>query len=210
MLDLLAHDSKLRPKAEVATSINRFVERCVKFYHAQGAKGMLLDMDELFNVIETSFTYLLNYKEFSGFKAASIFTLAMASKKPFSSPLSDGFAPIQAEHNIVIGILESLYWLHGAELMTQEGSKIITKPIQFSDHYLKELVAAVSFAGQNCQVSFSHTDDKSKGCLTALIYEAVAYQSNDHVPYREKKLNPITELSLLYFTSGTDLKVKGG
>jgi hypothetical protein len=208
MLDLLAHDSKLPPKEEVDAAIVRFVERCEMFYFAQGVNTMLLDMDELFNVIETSFKYLLNYKEFSGFKAAAIFTLAMASKKPFSTSLSEVYGRIQAEHNIVIGILTSLHYLHGADLMTQEGTKTITNPIQFSDHYLLELVSAISFASQNYQVSYSHTDDKSKGCLTALVYEAVAYQSNPHIPYKDKSLNPLTELSLSFFTAGTDIKVR--
>jgi hypothetical protein len=207
MLDLLAHDSKLPPKEEVLISVNRFVERCSKFYYVHGEKEMLLDIEELFHVIESAFKYLVNYKEFSGFKAAAVFTLVMANKKPFNAPLPAHFDPIRAEQNIVIGVLESLFWLHGAELMTQEGTKTIKNPIQFSDHYLKEFVAAISLSCQNFQANFQEAGDKSKSSLAALIYESVAYMTNPDVSYKGAKLNPLAEKAKLYFVAGTKIEV---
>jgi hypothetical protein len=103
---------------------------------------------------------------------------------------------VRSEQNIVVGLLESLFWLNGAELMTCEGHKKIATPIHITDHFFTEMIQAISFASQDFQGNFQEADDRSKACLLALIFESIAYKSNEHIPY---KVNPIMDCAEVYF-----------
>jgi hypothetical protein len=188
MLDLLLCDS-LPSDDEAWGDVERFVDRTLRFYSLCGVTGnAVLDDDELILAADIALRFVKNYKEPSWFKNTAVFTLAIASRKPFKTPLPEAFNPIRSEQNIVLGLLESLYWLNGAELMTQEGHKKIVSPIQFSDHFFTELVQAIAFASQNFEGNFQEADDRSKACLLALIFESIAYKTNNHIPYKNNSL----------------------
>jgi hypothetical protein len=196
MLDLFLRDT-LPPDDESYGDIERFVDRTWRFYHLCGLTGeVIIDHDELIHVAALSLSFIKNYKEPSWFKNAAVFTLAIATRKPFRTPLPKEFGVMQLENNIVIAIMESLYWLNGAEMMTKEGRKQIKVPIDFSDHFFKELVTAISTGSQSFQGNFQDAGDKSKACLLALIYESLAYRKNDHLPYPDHEL---TDLAGKYF-----------
>jgi len=195
MLDLLLGDG-LPTESDLAETVNRFVDRVLRFYYIEGENFLVVEEDELIQSVEVALKFVLHFKGPSGFKVASAFILALASRKPFKTPLPAKFDPIRTEQNIIIGIFESLYWLNGAELMTLEGAKRIEKSIHFSDHYFTELVHAISFACQNFQGRFQEADDRSKAGLVALIFEAVTYKTNDHLSY---KINPIVDEGHKYF-----------
>lgn len=196
MLDLFLTDTQPSDD-EAYADIERFVDRAKRFYHLCGQTGnVVIDHDEVLQVATTALPFIKNYKEPSWFKNVAVFTLSVASRKPFRTPLSEEFEFIRLENNAVIAIMESLYWLNGAELMTNEGRKRIENPIHFSDHFFKELVQAVSVTAQDFQGNFQDTDDKSKACLLALIYESLAYRNNDHIPYSDHR---ITDCASRYF-----------
>src|ERR1019366_4270816 len=110
MLDLLLRDS-LPPDLEALAAINNFTDRVLRFYYLKEEKEVVLDEDELVQVAEIALKFLLNFKGPSGFKVAAAFIVALASRKPFKTPLPKSFDPIRAEQNIALGIMESLYWL---------------------------------------------------------------------------------------------------
>jgi len=196
MLDLLLWD-ELPNHKEPWTCLERFVDRTLRFYSLSGAVGgVILDDDELVQSADIALRFVKNYKEPSWFKNAAVFTLALASRKPFKTPLPEGFNPVRTDQNIVLGLMESLYWLNGAELMTLEGHRKISNPIHFSDHYFTELVQAISFASQNFEGNFHEADDRSKACLLALIFESVAYKTNGDIQY---KRNSLLDCVRIYF-----------
>lgn len=195
MLDLLLQDS-LPSEQSLAESVEGFVDRCLRLYYLGGEKEVLMDEDDLRGVAETGLQYLLNLKSPSVFKVAAAFTLSSASIKPFKTPLPEAFNPVRADPNIVLGILESCYWLHGADLLTQTGMRKVTTPLAFSDHYFTEMIQTVSFACQSFSGSFGEADDRSKVGLLALVYEAVAYKTNGHVPY---DTNPLVDVAKVYY-----------
>jgi len=196
MLDLFLRDS-LPSDDDAYGDIERFVDRAWRFYHLCGQTGGAdIDHDEILQVATIALTFVKNYKEPSWFKNAAVFTLAVASRKPFKTPLSAEFEFMRLENNIVIALMESLFWLNGAELMTKEGRKKIKTPIDFSDHFFKELVHAISVAAQDFKGNYQDSDDKSKACLLALIFESLAYRNNEHLPYEDHR---ITDCASRYF-----------
>jgi len=196
MLDLLLCDS-LPSDDQAWGDVERFVDRTLRFYSLCGESGnAIIDDDELVQTADIALRFVKNYKEPSWFKNTAVFTLALASRKPFKTPLPEAFNPVRSEQNIVLGLLESLFWLNGAELMTLEGHKKIVSPINFSDHFFTELVQAISFASQNFQGNFQEADDRSKACLLALIFESIAYTTNGHIPYKN---NTLMECAGFYF-----------
>lgn len=200
MIDLLLSDSSLPSKDELARSLGTFIDRSLRFYYANGETDKItLNEGELDDAIVSAFDYVSHYKGPNCFKVAAAFILALSSKKPFKTPLQKTFDPIQGEQNIVLGIVESLYWLYGIKLATKEGTKKITKPICFTDHQFCELVQTISLACQNFQCNFDEADDRSKISLIALIIEAVSYKTNDHIPYQN---NPLMKLISAYFDRG--------
>jgi hypothetical protein len=210
MLDLFLTDTQPSDD-EAYGDIERFVDRAWRFYHLCGQTGQaVLDHDELIQVADISLTFIKNYKEPSWFKNVAVFTLAVASRKPFRTPLTEEFEFIRLENNAVIAIMESLYWLNGAELMTNEGKKKIENPINFSDHFFKEFVQAVSVAAQNFQGNYQDTNDKSKACLLALMYESLAYRDNDHIPYPDHRITDCAARYFLQPLSRSALEIKYG
>jgi hypothetical protein len=196
MLDLLLCDS-LPSDDQAWEDVERFVDRTLRFYSLCGVTGKaVIDDDELVQAADIALRFVKNYKEPSWFKNTAVFTLSIASRKPFKTPLPDAYNPVRTEQNIVLALLESLFWLNGAELMTQEGHKKIVSPIHFSDHFFTELIQAIGFASQNFQGNFQEADDRSKACLLALIFESIAYQNNDHIPYKN---NPLMDCAAFYF-----------
>jgi|GEM_PF-5388189 len=199
MLDLLLCDS-LPNQEDVEKSVNGFVDRCKRFYWRHGERNLVLIEEDLVEIPIMGLNYLRHLKGPSGFKVAAIFTLAVACKKPFKTPLASSFDPVRPEPNIVLGVLESLYWLHGADLMTEEGRRTIENPITFSDHYFQEAVEAINHACQGFSGDFNQADDKAMAGLLALVFEAVAYKTNGHVPYTK---NPLGGLMTAYFTKNS-------
>jgi hypothetical protein len=195
MLNLLLQDS-LPSDVDIAESFEGFVDRCLRLYYLGGEKEALMDEDDLRAIAENGLQFLLHLKSPSVFKVAAAFTLCAASLKPFKTPLPEAFNPVRADQNIVLGILESCYWLHGAELITTAGLRRIESPLNFSDHYFTELVQTVSFACQSFSGSFGESDDRAKVGLLALLYEAVVYKTNNHVPYKE---NPLVDVAKVYY-----------
>jgi len=134
---------------------------------------------------------LHQYYNPSCFKAAAALTIGVCAARPFNADLPVAFKEINNYSNALFAILESVYWLHGAELLISSDTiKKLEHPIEFSDHFFRELVATCGRLGTIIDPKITY--DVPESCKVqlrtlALTYEALAYQKNQECKYEPPK-----------------------
>lgn len=203
MLDLLISESPT--DAEVEASLTGFVHRVQRYLYRIGITTFEYDEDKLVTAHELSMRLLHHYINPSCFKAAAAMTIGVGAARPFTVELpATIFTKTSLYPNAIFSILESVYWMHGAELLLplEKGPKKLEAEIGFSDHFFDEFVIATGKLGAitNPDYRISTDEERVRFRLLALNYEALAYQKNDHCKY-----DPPKELHLeKYLTTLSD------
>ena len=92
MLDLLLGDSE-PSEQEVVGAFRRFADRTLRFYYLNGEKDSVLEEDELVQVVDIAWRYILNYKGPSGFKVAAAFTVSWPAESRLRRPCQNCLTP---------------------------------------------------------------------------------------------------------------------
>jgi len=185
MLDLLISDA---PSSRlVKDSLEGFAHRVQRALYRWGVPSAGYDNTLHGKAYTHALTLLRSYQEPSCFKAAAALTLGLVSAKPFEVELPTAFGVLRDKPNAVFGILESVYWMHGAELRTKTKGevKVLTHQIEFSDHFFEEFVTVSDKIGWPSPLpatEFSSSYHWQFRTL-ALTFEALAYQKNSHCKY---------------------------
>ncbi len=136
MLDLLISESPTEGK--VKESLEGFVQRIQRALFRWGVKTLSFDPELLGKAHIHALTLLRTYQEPSCFKSAAAMTMGLVSCKPFNVVLPKQFGSIKDKPNALFAILESVYWMDGAELRMKGGEiRTLKNSIEFSDHFLR-------------------------------------------------------------------------
>ncbi|MEN9573527.1 MAG: hypothetical protein RL514_1382 [Verrucomicrobiota bacterium] len=185
MLDLLISESP-SPK-QVEDSLHGFVHRVERFLHRLGVSNVGVDEERLVAAHRLSMALLHHYINPSCFKAAAALTMGVSATRPFEVDLPPtSFKSLADYPNAVFPILESVYWMHGAELLVApDDVRTLDDPIEFSDHFFREFVISCGRLGTMTpdDVRTISDHDRTKLRILALNYEALAYQNNGHCKY---------------------------
>jgi len=186
MLDLLITESPT--DKQVRDSLNGFVHRVQRFLWRLGVPDFDYDQERLFNCHALSVRLLHHYINPSCFKAAAALTIGVCATRPFDAKLPQANYKDLAEFpNSVFSILESVYWMHGAELLIAPGDvRKLTEPIEFSEHFFREFTLTNGRMGAFIdpgQMQPLPEIYKVKLRSLSLTYEALAYQRNGHCKY---------------------------
>jgi hypothetical protein len=181
MLDLLINESP--SDRQIRDSLTGFTQRVQRYLYRIGVSDFDYDPVRLEQAHKLSLFLLHQYFNPSCFKAASALTIGLCATRPFEASLpGEAFKGLSNFPNAVFSILESVYWMHGAELLV--GTNDVRKlehPIEFSDHFFREFVLTTGRLGALID---SNVTDKVPECnrvhvrSVALIFEALAYQLN--------------------------------
>lgn len=186
MLDLLIAESPT--DQQVSDSLNGFVHRVQRYVYRLGVANFEYDEEKLVLCHKLSMNLLHHYINPSCFKAAAALTIGVCATRPFGAELPiHQFKDLADYPNAVFSVLESAYWLHGAELLVAtDDVRKLTEPIEFSGHFFREFAVTNGKIGalvdpdinynvpENCRVKLR---------ALALTYEALAYQRNGHCRY---------------------------
>lgn len=186
MLDLLIAESPT--DQQVRDSLNGFVHRVQRYIYRLGVTDFEYDAEKLMVCHKFSMSLLHHYINPSCFKAAAALTIGVCATRPFDAALPpQSFKELGDYPNAVFSILESAYWLHGAELLiAPDDVRKLTEPIEFSGHFFREFSVTNGKIG-----TFIDPGDQNnipevyrvKLRALALTYEALAYQRNGHCRY---------------------------
>ena len=187
MLDLLIAESP--QEQQVRDSLNGFVHRVQRYLYRLGIENFEYDEEKLGDSHELAMKLLHNYINPSCFKAAAALTMGVCANRPFSVELPHNpYKDLVSFPNAIFSILESVYWMHGAELLVApDDVRRLTDPIEFSDHFFREftinsgrLGTLIDPATPACNIPEIY---RVKLRTLALTYEALAYQKNGHCKY---------------------------
>lgn len=183
MLDLLINEHP--SEVEISASLSGFVNRVQRVLYRWNVAELTFDPDRLAQAHEHSMLLLHRYLNPSCFKAAAAMTLGVVSAKPFEFSLPEQFGDLKTKTNSVFGVLESVYWMHDAELKIDSGLKILSQPIEFSDHYFSEFVSTIDALAWPTALPATDFSPEyhARFRILALAYEALAYQKNGHCKY---------------------------
>lgn len=187
MLDLLISESP--SKSNIKDSISGFVHRVQRYSYRIGIKKFEYDEDKIAETHEIALSLLCNYINPSCFKAAAALTIGVCATRPFQADLPKEFTALASFPNAVFSVLESVYWIDGAELLVKpDDVRKLSEPIEFSDHFFREFVETCGRIGSNIdgsEIKQRNVSEAHKASLRilALTYEALAYQRNGHCKY---------------------------
>lgn len=186
MLDLLIAETPT--EQQIRDSLNGFVHRVQRFAYRLGVAEFDYDEDRLADSHELSMTLLHHYINPSCFKAAAALTIGVCATRPFSVEMPmPAYKALANYPNSIISILESVYWMHGAELLVApDDVRKLTDPIEFSDHFFNEFTITNGKIGALVDPDIRNNIPESyrvKLRTLALTYEALAYQHNGHCKY---------------------------
>jgi hypothetical protein len=186
MLDLLIAES--RTDQQVSDSLNGFVHRIQRYMFRLGVAEFEYDAEKLAICHKLSMNLLHHYINPSCFKAAAALTIGVCATRPFGAQLPpQTFKELALYPNAVFSVLESAYWLHGAELLiAPDDVRKLTEPIEFSEHFFREFTVTSGKTGTYIDPE-NHNNIpeiyRVKLRALALTYEALAYQRNGHCKY---------------------------
>lgn len=185
MLDLLINESP--SDGQVRDSLTGFVHRVQRYLYRIGVTDFEFEPEKLEQAHKLSLFLLHQYINPSCFKAASALTIGVCASRPFSASLPDQFKDLANYPNAVFSILESVYWMHGAELLIgPDDVRKLEHPIEFSEHFFREFTVTAGRLGTVVDSNIVHpVPECSRVHLRtmALIFEALAYQLNDDCKY---------------------------
>lgn len=185
MIDILSQESPT--PTQVRESLTGFCHRVQRYLYRIDVKEFEYDPGRLEQAHKYSLFLLHQYIEPSGFKAAAALTIGVTATRPFQATLPDRFKKLGSFPNAFFSILESVYWLDGAEILLDGGElKKLEKPIDFSDHFFREFVETCGRMGALIDPTIEKTvpeDVKVHFRTLALTYEALAYEHNCHCKY---------------------------
>jgi hypothetical protein len=179
-------------KKQIQESVEGFANRVQRVLYRWGIKKFGYDQERLKKARTHAVRLLLSYEEPNCFKAASALTLGLVSEPPFEVVLPEHFGVIlKTRANALFGVLECVYWLHGAELRVKIGNgkteaRTLSHQIEFSDHFFIEFIEVAELLkwldaplpGGDFTPNYH-----SRFRILALTYEALAYQKNAHCKY---------------------------
>jgi hypothetical protein len=186
MLDLLIAESP--SDIQIKNSLNGFVHRVQRYLWRMEVTDFAYDEQRLSKCHALSMHLLHRYINPSCFKAAAALTISASATRPFEVTLpSVPFGPIADFPSAFFAILESAYWMHGAELLVApKDVRKLSEPIMFSDHFFEELVLTTGRTGTHVDPELMHAIPETYWLhlrSLALIYEALAYQRNGICKY---------------------------
>lgn len=184
MLDLLIKDTP--NQKDVQVSLEGFLHRVQRSLHRWGVGTLDYDLDLLKKAHHHALKLLRSYQDPSCFKAAAAMSMGLVSAEPISTTLPNQFGNLKDKQNAVFGILESVYWMHDAELLLHDGTlKILSQQIDFSYHFFDEFVTAVDGSGWPTPMPTSDfsAEYHTRFRLLALNFESLAYQNNKTCKY---------------------------
>ena len=185
MIDLLIADSPT--DQQVRASLTGFINRVQRFAYRLNLSQFGYDPERLYECHRLSTKLLHRYINPSCFKAAAALTIGVCATRPFSVDLPHSSYKELADYpNAVFSVLESVYWMHGAELLVApDDVRVLSEPIEFSDHFFKEFTLVNGKIGTFISPEVSEVPDlyRVKLRALALTYEALAYQRNGHCKY---------------------------
>jgi hypothetical protein len=186
MLDLLINESP--SELQVRNSLTGFVHRVQRYLYRIDVTDFEYDLERLEQAHKLSLFLLHQYINPSCFKAAAALTIGLCATRPFEASLPQAsFKELADYPNAVFSILESIYWMHGAELLIAPNDvRKLEHPIEFSDHFFRELSLTAGRLGTVIDPSIiSPVPACSRVHLRtlALVFEALAYQRNNGCKY---------------------------
>ena len=132
----------------------------------------------------------------SAFKVAAAFTVHLIATNPFEEKLPDSVVGYLADKpTALLAFQMCCAFLKGVKIHRRDGKKkILRHPIKVSEHYIEELVRTLwdtfaSFEDLSIKLGQCYSNVRRSVLLSqqirlvALIYEAIAYQTNPRVPY---------------------------
>jgi hypothetical protein len=185
MLKLLISESA--SDQQVGESLHGFVHRVQRYAYRLNIPEFDYDEEKLAACHKLAVTLLHHYFNPSCFKAAAALTIATCATRPFSTQLPQQFKELVSFPNAVFAILESVYGMHGAELLVAaDDVRTLTNPIEFSDHFFREFSVTNGRIGALIEpIAGNNIPEEYRVTLRnlALTYEALAYQHNKTCRY---------------------------
>lgn len=173
MLDVLTQRS---PTADAFRDTSKAI---VNFVTGQFARYCIptctIDSQAIESSLVNSYGMLRGFTEPSTFKVVASFTSFFVAAAPIKTRLPQHFlGKLANKQNAVLAFHISVDALHGAELHTKNGIKILSNRIQVSEHYYEDFIEHLSSDRKESDIP-----------LISLIYESLAYQMNPKASYLE-------------------------